>query len=135
MKLYWIFFSLYSDDSILSLSRHSIAMDLGVMLLTGITAYVVLIIIELGAFRVIKLNILKFIARNHRDDDDELIDDDVLAEKMRIDQMTLTELQSEAVVMQGVLKAYGAFDAVKNISLSVKRYLEEKDFQFSVSIV
>lgn len=105
------------------------------MLLTGITAYVVLIIIELGAFRVIKLNILKFIARNHRDDDDELIDDDVLAEKMRIDQMTLTELQSEAVVMQGVLKAYGAFDAVKNISLSVERYLEEKDFQFSVSIV
>lgn len=97
------------------------------MLLTGTVAYIILIIIELGSIKMLKMFILKLIRlgvgnRGDTDNDNlDAIDDDVQAEKIRIDQMTDVELQSEAVVLKNVSKHYGQFTAVKNVSFSINR--------------
>lgn len=92
------------------------------MFLTGLTAYAMLIFIELGGIRIIKTFLLKCgKPKIVNEDDNDLIDDDVQAEKRRIEQMTLSDLQSEAMVMKNVSKEYNGFMAVKNVSLSVKR--------------
>lgn len=93
------------------------------MLLTGITAYAILIIIELGSVKILTAHILKLIRRgvgNANNDDSEPIDDDVLAEKIRIEQMTDVELRSEAMVLKNVSKYYGQFVAVKDVSFLIK---------------
>lgn len=93
------------------------------MLLTGIAAYAILIIVELGSVKILTEIILKFMRRrfgNANNDDTEPMDDDVLAEKIRIEQMTDVELKSEAMILKNVYKHYGQFMAVKNVSFSIK---------------
>lgn len=48
-------------------------------------------------------------------------DDDVLAEKKLIENMTEEQLRSQAIVMKNVSKFYGKLCAVDDISLSVER--------------
>lgn len=111
-------------ESIFTTDRHGIGVALAAMILTGITAYIILIVIEMGTFRVIKLYIMEYFKQSYRNDDDngdDDEDDDVLAEKMRIQQMTSGELKSEAIVMKNLSKKYDGFDAVKDVSLSIKR--------------
>lgn len=111
-------------ESIFTRDRHGIGMDLAAMILTGITAYIILIAIEMGTFRSIKLCLMKYFKQLYRNDDDngdDNDDDDVLAEKMRIQQMTRDELKSEAIVMKNASKKYNGFYAVENVSLSIKR--------------
>lgn len=94
------------------------------MFLTGIIAYAILIVIELGSIKIVKMYILKMIKRcvkrDKNDDDSGPIDDDVLAEKLRIEQMTDVELKSQAMVLKNVSKYYGQFMAVKNVSFSIR---------------
>lgn len=98
-------------------------MNLVVMVWTGLTAYIILIIIELGVFRTMKLFLSKYITWPHRnnDVDTEPFDDDVLAEKLRVDQLSESELQSQALVIQNVSKYFNGFHAVKNVSVAIKR--------------
>lgn len=96
------------------------------MFLTGITAYAILIVIELGSIKILKMFILKLIRRfvkRDKNDDSEPMDDDVLAEKIRIEQMTDVELKSQAMVLKNVSKFYGQFMAVKNVSFSIRGFV------------
>lgn len=113
-----------SVDHLFSFGTDGIAWDLIAMFLTGITAYAILIVIELGAFKILKMFILKIVRRgnsnaNSNTASTERIDDDVLAEKLRIEQMTNIELQSQAMVLKNVSKNYGQFEAVENVSFSI----------------
>lgn len=54
-------------------------------------------------------------------DANEIVDDDVLAEKERINSMGEHELQAETLVMQNVSKFYGSFCAVNKFSVAIKR--------------
>lgn len=96
------------------------------MFLTGIIAYAILIVIELGSIKILKMFVLKCIRRfvNHDNNDDSApMDDDVLAEKIRIEQMTDVELKSQAMILKNVSKYYGQFKAVKNVSFSIKGFV------------
>lgn len=92
------------------------------MLCTGVGAFLILIIIEYGALRMIKQVIFQYIKRIYPDNTPSGVDDDdVLAERDRIKNMTPQELKSEMMVMQDVSKFYGKFCAVNKISVSIKR--------------
>lgn len=55
------------------------------------------------------------------DDSDNVDDDDVIAEKVLINNMTEDELRSESMVMKNISKYYGHFCAVNKVSVSIKR--------------
>lgn len=91
------------------------------MILTGIIVYIVLLLIEFGAVKFIKMQIFQFIKRNYPYQNPNTMDDDVIVEKERIDKMQKNELQKEPMVMQNVSKFYGSFCAVNQFSVAVKR--------------
>lgn len=92
------------------------------MICTAIVAYIVLLLIEAGAIKMAKQFIFKYINRKYPSADaNETIDDDVLAEKERINRMEENELKSETLVMQNVSKFYGSFCAVNKFSVAIKR--------------
>lgn len=89
---------------------------------TGLVAYGILVLVEAGAIRMIKQQIFKFMKRTYPTvDANEIVDDDVLAEKERINGMGLHELQTETLAMQNVSKFYGSFCAVNKFSVAIKR--------------
>lgn len=70
---------------------------------------------------MIKQIIFQYINRTYPDNGPGADDDDVLAERDRIKNMTPQELKSETMVMQDVSKFYGKFCAVNKMSVSIKR--------------
>lgn len=93
------------------------------MLATSICAIIVLLLIEQGLFcrfisYLLNLRQRKLVPVNV---EDELIDDDVLAIKERVNAMTLSELREPNLVMQNVSKFYGSFVAVNQVSLEIKQ--------------
>lgn len=92
------------------------------MFCTGILAYIILIVVEAGAIKMVKQLMFLGMKRTYPNvDSNEVIDDDVLAEKERINRMGLQELKSETLVMQNVSKFYGSFCAVNKFSVAIKR--------------
>lgn len=91
------------------------------MIGTGIVVFIILLAIEFGAVKFIKMLIFQFMPKTYPYTDPASIDDDVLTEKERIDQMSLNQLKSETMVMQNVSKFYGNFCAVNKFSVSIKR--------------
>lgn len=89
------------------------------MLCSGIAAYILLIISERGAFRMVKQLISRKIRRIYPEIGSKTVDYDVFVEKERVNQ--ITELEAEAVVMQNVSKFYGKFCAVNQISVAIKK--------------
>lgn len=99
-----------------------IGKNLVVMCCTGIVTYLVLVLVEAGAIKMVKQLIFKYIKRTYpTGESNEIVDDDVLAEKERINRMELHELKSETLVTQNASKFYGSFCAVNKFSLAVKR--------------
>lgn len=90
------------------------------MLSVGIVAFIILLIIEKGVIRMIKQVIFPHIKRRYPNDN-SIIDDDVLNEKVRIDSMSPAELKSETLAMQNVSKFYGSLCAVNKTSIVIKR--------------
>lgn len=92
------------------------------MFCTGIVAFIALIILEIGIIKMVKQLIFMLIKRNYPPNSAALeVDDDVLAEKERINQMTEQELKSEVLVTKNVSKFYGTFCAVNKFSAAIKR--------------
>lgn len=91
------------------------------MLYTGITAYIVLNIIEFGAFRMVKQLIFRNIDRTYPYTERKKVDDDVSAEKERINGMTGQELKTETMVMRNASKFYGNLCAVNKFSVSIEK--------------
>lgn len=91
---------------------------------TGIVVYLILVAIEAGVLKMAKQLIFKHMNRTYPSDDaNGVIDDDVLAEKERVNSMGVQALKSETLVMQNVSKFYGSFCAVNKISVAIKRYV------------
>lgn len=95
------------------------------MFLTGIISYGILIFIELGSIKIVKMFILKHLKRAVKSDnvDAAPMDNDVLAEKMRIEQMSDVELKTQAMVLKNVSKHYGQFTAVKDVSFAIRGFV------------
>lgn len=94
------------------------------MFLTGIVGYGILIIIELGSIKMVKMFILKHFKRAVKSEDIEsTMDNDVLAEKIRIEQMSDVELKTQAMVLKNVSKHYGQFTAVKDVSFAIRGFV------------
>lgn len=91
------------------------------MLCSGIAAYILLIISERGAFRMVKQLISRKIRRIYPEIGSKTVDYDVFVEKERVNQMTEEEMEAGAVVMQNVSKFYGEFCAVNQISVAIKK--------------
>lgn len=75
----------------------------------------------MGAIRWVKQMIFKSIKRTYPNVDMETIDNDVYAERERINKKSLSELKSETLVMQTVSKFYGKLCAVNKFSGAIKR--------------
>lgn len=94
------------------------------MILTGVTLFLLLVVIEMGLltrYVAIVLNYLPWNIPKKQETVDETIDDDVQAEKALISVMPLGQLKQETVVLQNVSKFYGRFIAVNDVSFLVKR--------------
>lgn len=114
-------FSFRLAGNIFSWDR-GVGKNLALMSGTGILTYLILILVEAGAIKMVKQLVFKHIKRTYPGGDaNETIDDDVLAEKERINRMGLHELKSETLAMQNVSKFYGSFCAVNKFSVAVKR--------------
>lgn len=87
----------------------------------GIIGFIILIIIEFGAFKMLKQLIFNKITRNYPTYGPQTVDDDVLVENKRINQMTENDLKRETLVMQNASKFYGKFCAVNKFSVSIKK--------------
>ncbi|XP_031625623.1 ATP-binding cassette sub-family A member 3-like [Contarinia nasturtii] len=109
------------SDRIFSWSDAGIGKNLVLMICTGLGAYVILLLIESGAFKFIRALILRTVPRTYPENDQSNLDDDVRVEKERIDKLDERELASETMVMQNVSKFYGQFCAVNQISVAIKR--------------
>lgn len=114
-------FSLCAAQSVFSWNDTGIGKNLALMLGTGIVTFILLILLEVGGIKLIKSFIFGFIRRKNPYVEPQTVDSDVQAEKERIDKMSVSELQSETMVMQNVSKFYGNFCAVNQISLASKR--------------
>lgn len=102
--------------------KDGIGKNLVLMLFTGIVAFLVLNMIEYGLLRIIKQFLFRYIKRTYPSNASEVDDDDVSAERDRINNMTEQELKSETLVMKNVSKFYGKFCAVNKMFVSIKRY-------------
>lgn len=109
------------NDGIFSFGKYGIGSNLLTMFVTGVVAFILLIITEMGAFRMLQMLVLKRRGDQQCDSNGLVDDDDVLAEKQRINEMSVEELQSEPMVMQNISKFYGSFQAVKNVSFAAKK--------------
>lgn len=110
------------QPSLFSFGREAIGLNIVVMIVIGMAAYILLIVIERGALRLLQSHMSKWRKRmNNNSYELGPVDDDVQAEKDRIDQMTTEDLKSETMVLQDVSKFYGSFQAVKNVSFTIKK--------------
>lgn len=118
---YFYFIFGNNTENPLGFGKFGIALDLLVMALCGVVAFILLVLIEIGAFRMLTASLCKDVDRPYPFSELEFVDEDVLAEKMRIKCMPTEELQSQMVVMKNVSKFYGEFCAVNRISVSIKK--------------
>lgn len=91
------------------------------MISIGIFGFILLLLIENGAFKFIRTLIVRLVPRTYPQTDQSIVDSDVRAEKERIDKLDERELAMETMVMQNVSKFYGNFCAVNQISIAMKR--------------
>lgn len=110
-----------TDSHIFSWSDEGIGKNLALTLGTGLVAYLVLVFIESGTFKILRTLLMSVIPRTYPYQSPDTVDDDVREEKERIDRMSVEELKSETMVMQNVSKFYGQFCAVNQISVAIKR--------------
>lgn len=107
-----------------------IGKDLVLMICVSIAVYIILIVIEAGAIKMIKQYIFPHIKRTYPNDN-TVTDDDVRREKERIDRMGLQQLKSETLAMKDVSKFYGSLCAVNKTSIAIKGY----DVNLSLSVI
>lgn len=118
---FFIFSFSLSAGNIFSWDR-GIGKNLILLVCTGVSAFLLLVAIEAGAIKMIKQLIFKYIPRTYPNaDTNDAADDDVLAEKERINRMGVQELKSETLAIQSASKFYGSFCAVNKFSLAIKR--------------
>lgn len=91
------------------------------MLVSGLGFFLLLLIVEyrlLEGFVYFVCSVFK--RRLPSDSEDNLLDDDVLAEKQRLIAMPMEEIQSHNLVMRQVSKFYKSFLAVNQVSVAIK---------------
>lgn len=98
-----------------------IGRNLVYLLVSGLIFFLILLIVEyrlLEGFAYLLCSVFK------RDlpsaSEDNFLDDDVLAEKQRLNRMPMDEIKSHNLLMKQVSKFYGSFLAVNQISVAIK---------------
>lgn len=92
------------------------------MVATGIVSFLVLLIIEYRVFEGVTYYLHSFFERKLPLMTVEgEIDTDVDAEKKRVKQMTMADLETNNLVLQSLTKFYGSFLAVNQISIGIQR--------------
>lgn len=104
-----------------SLSPDAIGLNLVAMIVIGVAAYIFLIAFEGGSLNPLQSHLTKWRKQTNITYEFGPVDDDVQAEEDRINAMTTEHLKSETLVMQNVSKFYGPFQAVKNVSFTIKK--------------
>lgn len=91
------------------------------MLLAGLIYFILLLAVECGLLHTAIYSVLHLCRRDLSPEiGDEIIDDDVLEEKHRLNTMQMTEVSSLNLVMRHLSKFYGSFLAVNQISVGVE---------------
>lgn len=92
------------------------------MATTGFVCFFVLLIIEYRVFEGISYYISSFFERKlPAPSTQHAIDTDVDAEKSRVKQMTMADLEANNLVLQSLSKYYGKFLAVNQLSIGIQR--------------
>lgn len=98
-----------------------IGRNLVYMAVVGVIFFVVLIILEyrlLEGFAYLLSSVFK--RKLPSRSEDNMLDDDVLAEKHRLEAMTMDEIKTHNLLMKQVSKFYGSFLAVNQTSFAIK---------------
>lgn len=94
------------------------------MAVTGVVCFIILLIIEYRVFEGISYYISSFFEREVPAPAAQAqIDSDVDAEKKRVKQMTMADLEANNLVLQSLVKYYGKFLAVNQLSIGIQRYV------------
>lgn len=99
-----------------------IGRNLVYMAVTGVVCFIILLIIEYRLFEGISYYISSFFERELPVPAAQTqIDTDVDAEKKRVKQMKMPDLQANNLVLQSLSKYYGKFLAVNQLSIGIQR--------------
>lgn len=91
------------------------------MLFTGMFCFTVLLVIEYRLLASVVYAIMNLFKRQlPPETEDGYLDDDVMAEKQRVNAMSETEVGFNTLVMRKVSKFYGKFLAVNQISIAIR---------------
>lgn len=93
---------------------------------TGVVCFIILMIIEYRVFEGISYYLGSFFEREvpvPTANQVSQIDSDVDAEKKRVKQMTMADLEANNLVLQSLVKYYGKFLAVNQLSIGIQRYV------------
>lgn len=100
-----------------------IGRNLAYMGVTGVVAFLLLLIIEYRLFAGIIYYVRSFFEQELPSTEaGGQIDDDVNAEKRRVNAMNSDDLQTNNLALQNLSKFYGKFLAVNQICIGIKRY-------------
>lgn len=90
------------------------------MAITGVLCFSLLLIVEYRLFDAVAYHIRSFFGRKLPSIAvDGEIDNDVVDEKRRVEQMTTADLQESNLVLKSLSKFYGQFLAVNQISVAI----------------
>lgn len=92
------------------------------MLGSGLVFFLILLVIEYRLLEGLTYVVSSLFKRKlPHESEDNLLDDDVLVEKQRLNAMSMDEITSHNLVMRQVSKFYGSFLAVNQISVAIKQ--------------
>lgn len=100
-------------------AKPGILRNIIITLLVGIVCLIILLLIE---FKMFDKVIYALQGKKKYDPDDEDEDNDVVAERKRIQELSLDEISNYNLVVRNMTKYYKKFLAVKGLCLGVNRY-------------
>lgn len=109
-----------SNDVIGEVHEYSIGVNLLYLVGSGAAFVAILILIESNVLSKAYSSIFK--KRSSSPIQDSTLDDDVRAEKRKVDALNSNDLQVNSLVLKNLSKFYGQFLAVNQLSLAVKRF-------------
>lgn len=111
----------FSEKNIYAWDDPGIGCYLTYMAVTGIVFFAILFLIEFRVFSMIFYHISNAFATKTFTLNVDDIDEDVLEEKNKVDEMTPDDLRANNLVLDKLTKFYGKLLAVNQVSVAVQR--------------
>lgn len=133
--MFRIYFANCSETGTYAYEEPGIGRNLIYMFVTGIVCFIILLIFEYRVFEGIAYAIAGMWQGKPKKAQEDDYDDDVFAEKERVQEMTKDDLQANNLVLKDLSKYYGNFLAVNQLSIAVQRCVLKQNIFGKIKII